>query len=66
MYFILAWSIARAITIVALFLPWYNITASSQAGPLAQEGRVTLLTIDEVKGMQVNLFMGQGSAHVCS
>ncbi len=50
-----------AITVVALFLPWYSISASSQAGPLAQQGPVTLLNIDGINGMQLNLFTGTGS-----
>lgn len=50
--------VAISVAIAALFLPWYAITASSQSGPLAQEGGVTLLTIDGVRGVQVNLFAG--------
>ncbi len=52
---------AILITVAALFLPWYSISASSQAGPLAGQGDVTLLNIDGIHGMQVNLFLGTGS-----
>lgn len=52
---------AILITVAALFLPWYSISASSQAGPLAQQGGVTLLNIDGIHGMQVNLFLGSNS-----
>jgi hypothetical protein len=53
--------LAILITVAGLFLPWYVISGSSQTGPLAQEpGGVTLLTIDGITGMQVNMFMGTG------
>ncbi|MGA9387465.1 MAG: hypothetical protein WBV70_01415, partial [Candidatus Bathyarchaeia archaeon] len=52
--------VAIFMAIVALALPWYSITASSKAGALAQEGGVTLLSIDGIRGMQVNLFTGPG------
>lgn len=52
--------VAIFMAIVALALPWYSITASSEAGALAQEGGVTLLSIDGIRGMQVNLFTGPG------
>jgi hypothetical protein len=51
---------AILIMVIALFLPWYTITASSDRGPLAKQGGVTLMTIDGINGMQVNLFMGPG------
>jgi hypothetical protein len=50
--------VAILVTVVALFVPWYSITASSEAGPLAQEGGVTLMTVDGVNGVTVNLFLG--------
>lgn len=52
--------VAILITVIALFLPWYTITASSEAGPLAQQGGVTLMAIDGTNGLQVNLFLGPG------
>lgn len=52
--------VAILIMVVALFLPWYTITASSNVGPLAKQGGVTLMTIDGINGMQVNLFTGPG------
>jgi len=52
--------VAILITVVALFLPWYTITAASEEEPLAQQGGVTLMTIDGINGMQVNLFLGTG------
>jgi hypothetical protein len=52
--------VAIVIMVMALFLPWYSITASSDSGPLAKQGGVTLITIDGINGMQVNLFMGPG------
>jgi hypothetical protein len=54
--------VAIVITIAALFLPWYTITASSQAGPLAQQGGVTLMTIDGIRGLTVNLFLGSANS----
>jgi hypothetical protein len=50
--------VAIIITAVALFVPWYSVTASSETGPLAQEGGVTLMTLDGVNGVSVNLFLG--------
>jgi hypothetical protein len=44
--------------VIALFLPWYTISASSETGPLANQGGVTLMNIDGVNGIQVNLFLG--------
>jgi|SRR5271157_599073 len=52
--------VAILLMVAALFLPWYNITASSDTGPLAKQGGVTLMNIDGINGMQVNLFMGSG------
>ncbi|MCW4005543.1 MAG: Vps62-related protein [Candidatus Bathyarchaeota archaeon] len=54
--------VAILLTVAALFLPWYTITASSQAGPLAQEGGVTLMTMDGVNGLNVNMFVGAASS----
>ena len=46
------------ITLVALFLPWYSVSASSsQSGPLV--GGVNLLKIDGIHGMSLNMFLGQ-------
>lgn len=53
--------VAVLITISALALPWYSLSASSQSGPLAQAGGVSLLSIDGVKGVQVNMFLGDVS-----
>jgi hypothetical protein len=50
--------VAIVITVIALFLPWYTIAASSEAGPLAKQGGVTLLNIDGINGMQINMFLG--------
>ncbi len=49
---------AILVTVAALFVPWYTISASSETGPLAQQGDVTLMTIDGVHGLTVNLFLG--------
>jgi hypothetical protein len=54
--------VALVVTAVALVLPWYTISASSESGPLAGEGGVTLMTIDGVHGIQVNMFMGSGES----
>jgi cellulose synthase/poly-beta-1,6-N-acetylglucosamine synthase-like glycosyltransferase len=48
---------AIAVTVIALFLPWYAITASSELGPLAQEGGATLMTMDGIRGVNVNMFV---------
>lgn len=50
--------VAIILTAAALFVPWYSITASSETGPLAQEGGVTLMTVDGITGVTVNLFLG--------
>ena len=47
-----------AITIAALFLPWYTVSASSQAGPLSGPNAVNLMSIDGIHGLMVNLFTG--------
>ncbi len=44
------------IAFLALFLPWYTITASSETGALSQIGGTTLMTIDGVHGVIVNTF----------
>lgn len=46
------------ITLVALFLPWYSVTASSQSGPFSGLAPVQLMSIDGTKGLSVNLFTG--------
>ena len=46
------------ITLAALFLPWYSVSASSQNGPLSGQGNVNLLTIDGIHGMSLNMFLG--------
>jgi hypothetical protein len=53
---------AIIVTIIALATPWYTIVASSAKGPLAQENGVTLMTIDGVHGVMVNMFMGIGNS----
>ncbi len=53
--------VAIFITLFALALPWYNVAASSESGPLSGQGPITLLNIDGVHGMQVNLFLGASS-----
>jgi hypothetical protein len=50
--------VAIIVTVAALFMPWYSVTASSETGPLAQEGGVNLMTLDGVNGVTVNLFLG--------
>jgi hypothetical protein len=52
--------VAILIMVTALFFPWYTISASSEAGPLANQGDVTLMNIDGINGIQVNLFFGPG------
>ncbi len=54
-------AVAIAITIVGLGLPWYSITASSQTGPLAGKGDVSLMMVDGVAGLKVNMFLGSDS-----
>lgn len=50
------------LTIAAIALPWYTISASSQVGPLSQIGGTTLMTMDGVHGVVVNsFFAGLGS-----
>jgi hypothetical protein len=54
--------VAMILTVVALFVPWYNIRASSETGPLSQTGGVTLMTIDGINGVNVNLFLGASTS----
>ncbi len=53
---------AIVITVIALFLPWYTVTAVSEFGPLAQQGGVTLLTVNGIQGVTANMFMGAGAS----
>lgn len=57
---------AIIVTVIALFLPWYTITASSETGPLAQQGDVTLMSIDGIHGVTVNMFLGIGNSDASS
>lgn len=50
--------VGMLITLVALFLPWYGVTASSQSGAFSGPSAVSLLSIDGVHGVSVNLFTG--------
>jgi hypothetical protein len=50
--------IAILIIVLALPMAWYNINASSQAGPLAGEDNVNLMNINGIEGLQINLFLG--------
>ena len=50
------------IAFVALFLPWYNISAYSETGPLAQEEPVNIVSINGINGITANLFFGAGES----
>jgi hypothetical protein len=50
--------IGIGITLAALFLPWYTVTVSSQSGPYAGGNAVTLMQVDGVHGLSVNLLTG--------
>lgn len=50
--------IGIAVTVAALFLPWYAISASSQSGPLSGSNGVTLMSVDGIHGLTLNLFTG--------
>lgn len=50
------------ISAVALFMPWYSINAWSETGPLAKEGGVTLMTVDGINGVSLNLFLGSSNS----
>jgi hypothetical protein len=54
--------VSMLIAFIALFLPWYTISASSETGPLAQEEAVNLMAIDGVNGVSANLFFGSGES----
>ncbi|MBM3896915.1 MAG: DUF946 domain-containing protein [Thaumarchaeota archaeon] len=45
-------------TLGALTMPWYTVMASSETGPLARQGGVTLMSIDGANGVQLALFLG--------
>lgn len=60
--FLIIGIISILMALVALFLPWYTIAASSETGPLAQEEAVKLMTIDGVNGVSINLFLGSGES----
>ena len=53
---------AIILTFIAMFLPWYTINASSESGPLSQQGGATLMTIDGISGLEVNMFVGAGES----
>ncbi len=46
------------ITLAALFLPWYSVTATSQNGVFSGPTAVPLMSIDGVHGLSVNLLTG--------
>ena len=46
------------ITLVALFLPWYSVSASSQSGAFSGSAPVQLMSVDGTSGLSVNLFTG--------
>jgi hypothetical protein len=50
------------LTFVALFLPWYTISAKSETGLLAQQGGVSLMTIDGISGLKMNMFIVSGES----
>jgi hypothetical protein len=60
--FLIIGLISIMLAFVALFLPWYTITASSETGPLAQEEAVNLMTLDGINGVSINLFLGSGES----
>ncbi|MEE9586208.1 MAG: Vps62-related protein [Nitrososphaerales archaeon] len=51
---------AILITIGALSMPWYYVTASSATGPLANQGEVELVTVDGINGLKINFFLDTG------
>lgn len=53
--------VAILITVVALLLPWYSISASSESGPLTQQEGVGLMSIDGINGLRVNTFTAPDS-----
>ena len=54
--------VSMLIAFIALFLPWYTVSASSEIGPLAQGEAVNLLRIDGVNGVSANLFFESGES----
>ena len=47
------------VTLAALSMPWYTISASSESGPLAnQQGDVEIMNVDGLNGLRVNMFLG--------
>lgn len=60
--FLILGIVSILIAFIALFLPWYTISASSETGPLAQEDMVNLMSIDGVNGVSANLFFGSGES----
>ncbi len=53
---------AIVLTAVALFLPWYSVSATSEIGQLSKEGGTTLMTLDGIHGLTVNMFMATTSS----
>lgn len=49
------------ITVAALFLPWYQVSSSSQSGPLGALGNVNLVNLDGINGLRINFFAGASS-----
>lgn len=50
--------IGLAITLAALFLPWYSVTATSANGVFSGPTAVPLMSVDGVHGLSVNLLTG--------
>jgi Vacuolar protein sorting-associated protein 62 len=46
------------VTLAALYLPWYSVTASSQNGPFSGSAPIKLMSINGINGLSVNLFTG--------
>lgn len=55
-------AIAIIIYAAALFMPWYNISARSEMGILAQKENITLMSIDGINGVTLNLPLGPESS----
>ncbi|MFI5404412.1 MAG: hypothetical protein ACHQYR_01645, partial [Candidatus Gagatemarchaeaceae archaeon] len=50
--------LGMAITLAALFLPWYTVTATSQNGVFSGPTAVPLMSVDGIHGLSVNLLTG--------
>ena len=51
----------KVLYLIAIFMPWYVVAASVNAGDYSTDGWVNLVTIDGLKGIQINELLTGGA-----